>query len=69
LIMNRSDFLKRASSSGTGISNVTFCDEVKRCDHSVSTPQGYCISQRLTVESHAIGYLKCYCVKNQRWHK
>jgi two-component system cell cycle response regulator len=45
------------------ISDVTFCDEVKRCDHSVSTHQGYCISQRLTVESHAIGCLKCYFVK------
>lgn len=45
------------------ISNVTFCDDAKPCEHSVSTQQDYCISQRLAAEGNAIGCLKCYFVK------
>jgi diguanylate cyclase (GGDEF)-like protein len=45
------------------ITSITFCDEIKRCENSISNKQGYCISQRLAVKGNAIGCLKCYFEK------
>jgi len=45
------------------INNISFCEEIKRCENSVSNKKGYCISQRLAVKGNAIGCLKCYFEK------